>query len=137
MRSLRNITHILLALAILSTGMPLYQPGDANRDARVDLADAILRVQGVAQTAEQPAAFRDNLEEALVTLSVVSGFRKVIKTGREQSSAANPCDTRISVSVSHGEPGLPPAAAPPAGQSFLYQSIALAPLTPPPLSRLL
>jgi hypothetical protein len=137
MRAFRNITHILLALAILFTGLPLYQTGDANRDARVDLADAILRVQGVVLTADHPAAFRDNLEDAIVTLYVVSGFQKVIKAGREQGSQMNPCDTRISATVSQGEPILPPAATPPAGKSFLYQSISLAPLTPPPISNLL
>jgi hypothetical protein len=87
MRAFRNIIHILLVMAILSTGMPLYHPGDANRDDRVDLADAILRVQGVARTAEQPAAFRSRLEEALTTLTALAGFEKVMAMDRNASIA--------------------------------------------------
>lgn len=87
MRAFRNIIHILLVMAVLATGMPVYHPGDANRDDRVDLADAILRVQGVARTAEQPAAFRSRLEEALITLSAVAGFQKVMTADRNASIA--------------------------------------------------
>ena len=137
MRAFRYFIHITLTLAILSTGLPLYQPGDANRDARVDLADAILSVQGVAQTADRPASFLAHMEKALMTLSIVSGFRKAITTNREQQSRITPGDTRISASVFNGEPVWPPAAMSPAGQRYIYQSIVLAPLTPPPLSGLL
>lgn len=132
MRALKNITHLLLVLAILSTGLPLYHAGDANRDERVDLADAILRVQGVVRTAEQPAAFRANLEDALITLSVVSGFQKVIKADRGQSNP-NPSGTPVFGPFSLAETGiLPVAAMPRTDHSFLYQSIALKPISPPP-----
>jgi hypothetical protein len=87
MRAFRNIIHIGLVLAILSTGMPVYHPGDANRDDRVDLADAILSVRGVVKSAEQPAAFRSRLEAALITLSAVAGFQKVMTVDRSASIA--------------------------------------------------
>jgi hypothetical protein len=133
MRALKNITHLLLVLAILSTGLPFYHSGDANRDGEVDLADAILRVQGVAQSVEQPAAFRSNLEAALITLSVVSGFQKVIKADRGQSNPVNPFGTPVFGPLSLAETGiLPVAAMPRTGHPFLYQSIALKPLSPPP-----
>ncbi|MBU0652475.1 MAG: hypothetical protein KJ649_05405 [Proteobacteria bacterium] len=135
MRAIRNILHFALVLAILSTGMPLYHPGDANRDDRVDLADAILRVQGVARTAEQPAAFKENLEEALITLSVVAGFQKVIKADRGTASQPNIGGLNIWVPDAGREAEfLPSAWAPAQDGTFLYHSPALTPLTPPPLS---
>jgi hypothetical protein len=133
MRVFKNILHFMLVLAILSTGLPLYHPGDANRDERVDLADAILRVKGVAQSVEQPAAFRANLEEALITLTVVAGFRQAIKADRGQSNPANPLGTPVLGPLSlAGTWILPVAAMPRTGHTFLYQSIALKPLSPPP-----
>jgi hypothetical protein len=133
MRALKNITHLLLVLAILSTGLPLYHPGDANRDGGVDLADAILRVKGVAMTAEQPASFKENLEDALITLTVVAGFRKVIKADREQLNQINPFGTPVFGPFSLAGTGILPAAAMPrTGYAFLYQSIVLKPISPPP-----
>jgi hypothetical protein len=127
----------MLILAILSTGLPFYHPGDANRDERVDLADAILRVQGVAQSVEHPAAFRSNLEDALITLSVVSGFQKVIKADRGQASQPNVSGLNVWVlDAGRGAEFLPSAWVPAQDGTFLYGSPALAPLTPPPEARL-
>jgi hypothetical protein len=133
MRGLRNVIHIGLILALLAAGMPLYQAGDANRDERVDLADAILRVQGVAAIAEQPALFFDRMEDALITLSAVAGFETLLKTDR--SVSATP--------VFSGEPYLIPdferpvprteAAAIGSG-AWSYRSMTVAPDSPPPRS---
>ena len=135
MRAIRNILYFALILAILSTGLPLYHAGDANRDDRVDLADAILRVQGVAQSVEQPAAFQVNLEEALITLSVVSGVKKVIKADRGQATQPNVSGLNVWVLDAGREAEFLPSAWLSAQDgTFLYHSPALAPLTPPPLS---
>lgn len=135
MRAIRNILHFALILAILSTGMPLYHAGDANRDDRVDLADAILRVQGVARTAEQPAAFRENLEEALITLFAVAGVNKAIKADRGQAAQPNVGGLNVWISDAGREaPILPSAWVPARDGALLYHSPALTPLTPPPLS---
>ncbi|MCX6574799.1 MAG: hypothetical protein NTV82_00215 [Candidatus Aminicenantes bacterium] len=135
MRAARQIIHFVLVLTILSTGLPVYQPGDANRDDRVDLADAILRVQGVARTAEQPAAFRDRLEEALITLSVVAGFKKVVKADRGQANQQNTSYVNILAINAACEPDtLPLAGMQAESAAHLYRSPALAPPTPPPLS---
>lgn len=135
MQTIKNIIHFALILAILSMGMPVHQPGDANRDDRVDLADAILRVQGVARTAEQPAAFKENLEEALITLSVVAGVKKVIKADRGMASQLNIGGLTFWITESWREPE-PLLTVQTLAQSgpFLYHSPALTPLTPPPLS---
>ncbi|OIP89500.1 MAG: hypothetical protein COS57_12525 [Syntrophobacterales bacterium CG03_land_8_20_14_0_80_58_14] len=135
MQAIRNILHFALILAILSTGLPFYHTGDANRDDRVDLADAILRVQGVARTAEQPAAFKENLEDALITLSAVAGVRKVIKADRGQAAQPNVGGLTVWVPNAGREAEfLPSAWAPAQDGAFLYRSPALTPLTPPPLS---
>ena len=135
MRAARQIIHFVLVLTILSTGVPLYHAGDANRDNRVDLADAILRVQGLAQTAEQPAAFRESLEQALITLSVVAGFKKVVKADRGQAYQQNVSYINV-LAISAGcEPDtLPLAGTPAESAACLYRSPTSAPLTPPPLS---
>ena len=134
MRAFRNIIHIMLAVAILSTGMPVYHPGDANRDDRVDLADAILSVQGVARTAEQPAAFRSRLEEALITLSAVAGFQKVMTVDRSASIAPiySPDSPYL---ISAFEFTAPRTAAPVIDQSGpAYRSVTISPDPHPPRS---
>jgi hypothetical protein len=134
MRAFRNIIHIGLVLAILSTGLPLYHPGDANRDERVDLADAILRVKGVVRTAEQPAAFRSSMEDALITLSAVAGFGKVLKADR--SASGSPVFSGESPYLISGFE-FPPPRANPAGiaeEGLAYHSVTIAPDSPPPRS---
>lgn len=131
MRGLRNIIHIGLVLTLLAAGMPLYHAGDANRDERVDLADAILRVQGVAAIAEQPALFSDRMEDALITLSAVAGIGKVLKADRSASGSP----------VFSGEPYLIPDFEFPSLRStdaavgnggLSYRSATVAPDSPPP-----
>lgn len=135
MRAIRNILNFALILAILATGVPLYHGDDANRDDRVDLADAILRVQGVAKTAEQPSAFKENLEEALITLSAVAGVNKIIKADRGQAVQPNVGGLTVWILDAGREVELISYAGLPAQDgTFLYHSPALAPLTPPPLS---
>lgn len=134
MRLFRNIVHMGLVLAILSTGLPLYHPGDANRDERVDLADAILRVQGLVRSVEQPATFRSSMEDALITLSAMAGFGKILKADR-------------SVPISHIFPGMSPylisefnfsvsqaSAAAIREEDFSYRSLTVKPDSPPPRS---
>jgi hypothetical protein len=134
MRGLRNIIHIGLVLTLLAAGMPLYHPGDANRDERVDLADAILRVQGLAGIAEQPASFRDRMEDVLVTLSAVAGFGKVLKADR--SASGSPVFSSVSPYLLSGlELPAPQAnAAPIRAEGLAYHSITVAPDSPPPRS---
>jgi hypothetical protein len=135
MRAVKNLIHVLLITAILVAGIPLHHQGDANRDDQVDLADAILRVQGVALTAEQPAVFRENLENALITLSAVAGFTKVIKADRGLGTRSGLYGTTVFGPVVYYESGpLSVAALPHCGRPFLYRSIDLAPQKPPPIS---
>lgn len=79
MKKIRNILHIVLMLAIVSAGLPVYHPIDINRDERVDLKDAILHVQYLATSAENPAAFGKGFENALFSMKVTAGLKAAIK----------------------------------------------------------
>ena len=133
MRVFRNIIHIMLALAILSTGLPLYHPADMNRDGEIGLTDAIVSVRQLARAATGEGAFRNGMENTLNSLSVVAGLKSVIRTGRDPGS-----ETSVSavpgfmITSAYKFEALPPAALCAADRSLLYNSPMLIPLTPPP-----
>lgn len=137
MRLFRNIIHFMLALAILSTGMPLYHPADMNRDGEVGLTDAIVSVRQLSRTATGEGAFRDGMENTLNSLSVAAGLKSVIRAGRDPGS-----ETSVStlsgflITSSPKFEALPPADLCAADRSLLYHSPMLVPLTPPPRTRL-
>jgi len=131
MRILRNIMHLTIVLALLATGFPALR-GDVNLDERVDLADAVLSVQGVARSASDPALFEKNIENAIISLATAAGVQKALKAD----------GTRASGKISHELPAVPQAGFTPgmisefgmrpADSPFLYQSVYLSPSTPPP-----
>ena len=138
MRSVRITIHIMLALAILSAGLPLYQPGDANRNGGVDLTDAIVSVRQLARAATGEGAFRDGMENTLNSLSVVAGLKSTIRTGRDPG-----IETGVSIMPAfmiistYKFEALPPAALCAADRSLLYSSPMLIPPTPPPRTGLI
>ncbi|MBN2241151.1 MAG: hypothetical protein JW793_00570 [Acidobacteria bacterium] len=133
MRSLRSAFHIILILAILSTGLPLYHSGDVNRDGRVGLSDAVVSVrQLVNRAADDGVAFRDGMENILNSLSVTAGLKSVIRSAREPGSATSVVAMPALIMDGCRFEPLSPLAICPADPNFLYQSPALAPLVPPP-----
>ena len=133
MKALRNILHLALIMAILSTGLPVYQAGDINLDERVDLADAVLSVQGVARSANDPALFEKNIENALISLSTAAGFQKAIKADGKRASVKASHDTTPALLLAGFAPGIvSESGMRPAGLPFLYKSIYITPITPPP-----
>jgi hypothetical protein len=133
MRILKNIFHLTIALAILATGFPMLR-GDVNLDKRLDLADAVLSVRGVARSVDNPAVFEKNIENAIISLAAAAGVQKVIKADAERASGnvftATP-PAALLASFLPGvifQSGIHPADAP-----FLYKSVYLTPATPPPL----
>ncbi len=133
MQALRNTVHLVLVLAILSTAMPLYQPGDANRDGKVGLADAILRMQGFVQNTEDRTDFRNGMADVLLTISSVAGFKKIIKSDR--AAANQPDSAKLPVWALTSGPGLEISrvmAMAPTDRSGIPSSPCLAPLLPPP-----
>lgn len=133
MRLFRNILHLMLALAILSTGLPLYHPADMNRDGEVGLTDAIVSVRQLSLAASGEGAFRDGLENTLTSLSVAAGLKSVIRTGRDPGSETSvPAISVFMIPSADKFEALPPAALSAADRSLLYHSPMLVPLTPPP-----
>jgi hypothetical protein len=137
MRLFRNIIHILLALAILSTGLPLYHPADMNRDGEVGLTDAIVSVRQLARAATGESAFRDGMENTLTSLSVVAGLKTAIRTARDPGSETSVSALSVFMIPSSDKfEALAPAALCAADRSLLYHSPMFVPVTPPPRTRL-
>lgn len=133
MRLLRNPIHFLLALAILSAGLPLYHPADMNRDGEVGLTDAIVSVRQLARSVTGEGAFRDRMENTLTSLSVAAGLKSVIRTGRDPGGESNlSALSGFMVPASPRFEALPPAASLAVERSLLYISPLFVPLTPPP-----
>ena len=138
MRAFRITIHIMLVLALLSAGLPLYQPGDANRNGGIDLSDAIVSVRQLVRAATDEAAFHVGMENAITSLLVVADLKTMIRTDRERSDRSNvPVAPVLALIPNYDQEVFPAAAAPIARRAFLYHSPSLAPLTPPPVSSLL
>ena len=72
---------------ILSSGLPVFNPEDANRDSRVNLEDAILNVRDFARTADDIEAFSSELGKAIITLKVVAGLKTYYKPANDSNSS--------------------------------------------------
>jgi hypothetical protein len=133
MQTAKNILSITLVLAMLVSGLPLFAPEDANRDSSVDLKDAVLHVQDFARTADNPAAFMANFENAVSALQALAGLKTVIKPADNAKSAtASPTLDSPYLTSLFDFSFAPAACSKPAGQSFYYQSILFLPDSPPP-----
>jgi hypothetical protein len=133
MRLFRNIIHIMLALAILSAGFPLYDRADMNRDGEVGLTDAIVSIRQLARAATGEGAFRDGMENTLNSLSVAAGLKSVIRAGRDPGSETSVTAlSAFMITSSDKFEALPPAVLCAADRSLLYHSPMFVPLTPPP-----
>ena len=131
MRTAKHILSSILALALLSSGLPVFCPHDANRDRNIHLDDAILHVRDFAGTAEKPASFEATVEKAIFTLHVLAGIKTHIKPAKEAKSTVPQPESLYLPSLVDlpfhfdrcsqlNEP------------SFCYVSIVVPPDTPPP-----
>jgi len=133
MHTVRHILTISLVLAILTSGLPLFSPEDANRDSTVDIRDAILSVKNFARTADNPSAFMANFENAVSALQALAGLKTVIKRADKAKSMTtqfcleSPCLISLfNLSLpSHNSSKL-------LEKSISYQSISVSPNFPPP-----
>ena len=133
MHTVRHILTISLVLAILTSGLPLFSPEDANRDSTVDIRDAILSVKNFARTADNPSAFMANFENAVSALQALAGLKTVIKPANNAKSVtASPSLDLPYLISSFNFLFAQVACSKPAGQSFYYQSILFSPASPPP-----
>ena len=127
-----HIISLFLALAILATGLPQYQRIDANHDTQVDLRDAIMHTQSVARSADDPLSFKSSVEDAIMTLNVVAGLKKVIKSDRSQSTPSLSA-LEMPYMTSAYEFKVPMYPAPSKWEATLpLQSISIKPALPPP-----
>jgi len=83
MRTARHILSALLVLGLLSSGLHLTWPEDANHDSRVDLEDAILSVRELVQSAEEPLTFKFTTETAISVLRSVAGIKPSIRSPKD------------------------------------------------------
>ena len=133
MRTAKKILTAIVALTLLSSGLPMFSPEDANRDKRVDLEDAILNIKDFAKTADSPDGFMLQAEKIISTLNVLAGVKSNIRPAEETKSKTSSTgfhlfylpatinsDVHSDTCFVTEEP------------SFLYQSISVEPQTPPP-----
>ena len=133
MHTVRHILTISLVLAILTSGLPLFSPEDANRDSTVDIRDAILSVKDFARTADNLSAFAANFENAVSALQALAGLKTVIKPANNAKSATASPTLDLPYLISSFDFLFAQATcSKPAGQSFYYQSILSSPDSPPP-----
>ena len=131
---MRRTVHILLILLLVASGMPLFGPGDVNRDGAVGLEDAIMGVKELAVTAdEQASCFRSGVEHALSSLTIVAGLRTMIKAGDDPAGSAGQLTFATPYLVAYTGISLPEGCSTQVPDlSFTYHSTALTPQSPPP-----
>lgn len=83
MHTTKHIISVILIITLLSSGLPLFSPEDADRDTMVTLEDAILNVRDLAGTTENPAAFAVSMKKTLSTLYAVAGLKTIIKKNND------------------------------------------------------
>ena len=83
---MKNITSIVLALVISTTGIPCFLIEDASRDGAVDLQDVILQVQDFTEAAEGIVSFDYRFEKMLSTLSHVADLKTLLNPDKEKKS---------------------------------------------------
>jgi len=131
MRTAKHFLSSILALALLSSGLPVFCPHDANRDRKVNLDDAILHVRDFADTAQKPASFESTVEKTIFTLHVLAGLKTHIKPTEEAKSTAFQLDSLYLPSLVD----LPfhfHRCSQLNEMVFSYESIVMTPDTPPP-----
>jgi hypothetical protein len=133
MQTARHILSALLVLGLLSSGLHLIGPEDANHDNRVDLEDAILCIRDFVQSAEAPFTFKSTIETAISVLRSVAGLKASIrppKNTKATPSSISPCGQYLLPSVNNAfhldfsflvDEHL-----------FFYESLSVKPPTPPP-----
>jgi hypothetical protein len=133
MRKAKHILSAILMVALLSSGLPLFNPEDANRDSRVDLEDVILNVRDFAQSTEKPAAFTSNVKKVLSTLHVVAGLKTYFKPAKDTKSTNSISAIDLSYLIPSTNPLiLPNRCSVLPEQCVHYTSILLEPTSPPP-----
>jgi hypothetical protein len=88
-KTAKNIFAIYLAVTLLASGLPLTMPGDANRDNRIDLADAILTMRTLVTSGDHHEEFMSAVRMTITTLQAAAGIKTVIQAPHNRSSSVN------------------------------------------------
>lgn len=133
MRTAKQILTAIIALTLLSTGLPVFSPEDANRDTRVDLEDAILQVKAFSETAERPDGFGYQVEKAISTLHAVAGVKMNIGTANDAKSKSSQSSQNFVYLITTTDSAFAfEISSQVIEPSFIFKSHALEPQTPPP-----
>jgi hypothetical protein len=133
MKSVARILSSILALLMLSSGLPLFSPEDANRDQMLGLDDAILQVKDFAGTAEDPGTFAITVERMLSTLHAVAGLNTIIKPAHDKKSIGASFGLDVPYLASFCDK-FRPTDIPSSfyEESASYESVSFTPSPPPP-----
>lgn len=124
---------IFLISALVASGLPVLSPGDADRNTRIDLKDAILHLQHLTDSAVNQNTFKSNLQNAFETFYVLAGLKTVIKQDNSAKSGTTlvvldspylTTSTQLFIPKNRGTAIL--------SHTFRYHSISVAPASPPP-----
>ena len=133
MKAFRRPFSIVLVLALLFSAFPIVCPEDASRDTHIDLKDAILNLQNLIHTTENPANFKAILEKTICTFRLLAGLKTIIQNADDSKSKPIPTilDSPFLISLSNlsTEQTDHRLVAEPL---FYFRSISLSPETPPP-----
>jgi len=87
MENTKHIISLLIIVAMLSTGLPLFNYEDTNLTNRVMLEDAILNAQALARSVQDAGSFEAEMKKTLSSLYVAASLKTVIKTDNGAKSA--------------------------------------------------
>lgn len=76
---------MMLVMTAILPAMPQRPAGDANRDNRIDLGDAIVNMRGLVQSAANPRDFEEELGKAVTSIRTVAGLERVIRADDGQA----------------------------------------------------
>jgi len=137
MNLMKNITAILLILAVAATGIPCHMAEDASCDGMVDLQDAVLQVQDFSESADSPVSFSFQFEKMLNTLCSIAGLKNLIDPNKESKSSKHQSNQvvspdKITNSFSIQLPPLLMNTEMYSENPHIYESRTLDPSIPPP-----
>jgi hypothetical protein len=133
MRTTRHILSTLLVFGLLTSGLPLTVPEDANHDKQVDLEDAILCIKDLVRTAETPGSFSFEAESAISVLQHVAGLKRSIGPASDtKSKPASLASSGFYLVPSVNTPYHVEDSFPLSEDRLRYESFSQEPPTPPP-----
>jgi len=132
MRLGKHILSVFLVVALLSAGLPVMCPEDADLDSRVDLSDAILHMKSFARTAEAAGVFGGELGKLVSTLRLVAGCQSYIGPVEDETSLAPLLIDQTYLVSSYSVPIGLRSSSHMARKAAAFSSVGEAPQTPPP-----